>query len=87
MGEIMTEKIKLRTLAEAEYIVQNQSTVRAAAAALGVGKSTVHTDVSTRLQSIDADLYEKTHRILAFNFSVRHIRGGDATKKKYLSKR
>lgn len=83
MGEFMTEKLKLRTLAEAEYIAENNATVRAAAAALGVGKSTVHTDVSIRLREIDPQLYQKVHTILAYNFSVRHLRGGDATKKKY----
>ena len=87
MGEFMTEKLKLRTLAEAEYIAENNATVRATAAALGVGKSTVHTDVSVRLKKIDPCLYKKVHEILTFNFSVRHLRGGDATKKKYLEKR
>ncbi len=81
----MTEKLKLRTLAEAEFIAEHNATVRMTADALGMGKSTVHTDVTVRLKEIDPELYKKVRKVLSYNYSVRHLRGGDATKRKYNS--
>lgn len=67
----------------AEYIVETGCTVRACSAHFAISKSTVHKDVSERLQDIDEDLYEKVRRVLDVNLSERHIRGGNATKEKY----
>ncbi len=75
-----------RVLKEAEYIVSTGSTVRATAKVFGVSKSTVHKDVSERLAKKDAFLYEEVKKILEFNLSERHIRGGIATKLKYENK-
>lgn len=64
------------------YIVQTKCTVRDAAKQFDIGKSTVHKDVTEKLQHIDPALCEKVRRVLDFNLSVRHLRGGEATKQK-----
>ena len=68
----------------AEYIIATGCTVRACSAHFAISKSTVHKDVSERLKYIDEDLYERTRHVLDVNLSERHIRGGIATKEKYL---
>lgn len=65
------------------YIADNGVTVRAAAKTFGVSKSTVHTDVTQRLRSIDPDLWEQVRKVLDENKAQRHIRGGNATREKY----
>lgn len=65
------------------YILENQTTVRAAAKQFGISKSTVHKDVSERLPDIRPELAEAVHEILLRNKQERHIRGGLATKRKY----
>lgn len=65
------------------YIVNRKATVRSAAKANGVSKSTVHSDVTCRLRRIDGELYEKVRKILDTNKSERHLRGGMATREKY----
>ncbi|MBR2336608.1 MAG: sporulation transcriptional regulator SpoIIID [Clostridia bacterium] len=75
--------IEERIIKEAEYIISNNATVRATANAFGVGKSTVHTDVTKKLKHIDADCYERVKEVLYVNLSQRHIRGGMATRKKF----
>ena len=79
----MWEYIEERAIKCAEYILETGCTVRASSAHFNVSKSTVHKDVSERLRYIDPELYEKTRKILNFNLSERHIRGGIATKEKY----
>lgn len=69
-----------------EYIVENKATVRSAAKKFGISKSTVHKDVTERLQKTDAILYSEVKKILDVNKSERHLRGGLATKNKYLKK-
>lgn len=72
-----------RAIILAEYIVENNATVRQTAKNFGISKSTVHKDVSERLKLINSTLYEKTQAILQKNKQERHIRGGLATKNKY----
>ncbi len=67
-----------------EYIIENQATVRACAKAYGISKSTVHKDVSDRLKRINPALYHQVKEVLDRNKQERHIRGGEATKQKYL---
>ncbi len=67
----------------AVWIVENRATVRAAAARFGVSKSTVHKDMTERLRGIDRLLYEKVRLVLEVNKAERHLRGGDATRRKY----
>ncbi len=76
-----------RAVALARYIVKNSATVRAAAKANAVSKSTVHSDVTRRLRKIDGELYENVRRVLDTNKQERHLRGGKATKEKYMEKR
>lgn len=66
-----------------EYIVETGATVRAAAGAFRISKSTVHKDVTQRLSVADPQLYKKVKKVLEINKSERHIRGGMATRKKY----
>lgn len=80
----MWDYIEERAVKCAEYIVETGCTVRACSAHFCVSKSTVHKDVSERLKDIDADLYEKTRKVLNVNLNERHIRGGMATRDKYL---
>lgn len=67
-----------------EYILQSKATVRGTAQKFGVSKSTVHKDVSERLKYINPNLYKEVKNVLELNKAQRHIRGGLATKNKYL---
>ena len=79
----MHTDIEERALDMAAYIIENKATVRAAAARFGVSKSTVHKDMSERLEQIDRALWLRVRAILELNKAERHIRGGLATRKKY----
>lgn len=70
-----------------EYIIENKATVRKAAKKFGVSKSTVHKDVSQRLKKLNPSLYREVRTILDTNKSERHIRGGIATRNKYLKEK
>ncbi len=80
----MKEYIEDRVLEIARYIIDNKATVRGAAKVFNVSKSTVHKDVHERLLHINRDLYRKCRSILETNKAERHIRGGMATREKYL---
>lgn len=73
-----------RPILLAEYILENGCTVRAAAAWFGISKSTVHKDITERLQRIDHALYSEVKLVLERNKAERHLRGGEATRVKYL---
>lgn len=73
-----------RIVAEGQYIVETSGTVRSTAKKFGVSKSTVHKDLSFKLFYIDERLYHEVKKLLGDNLSVRHLRGGNATKMKYL---
>ena len=83
----MHNRRKDRILLEAEYVIKYGATVRQTAVVFGVGKSTVHKDMTCRLQPLSNYLYEKVKKVLETNLSERHIRGGLATKNKYLEKK
>lgn len=76
--------VEQRAVELGEYIVENKTTVRAAAKKFGVSKSTVHMDVSERLKKLNPPLYRKARKVLDINKAERHIRGGMATKRKFL---
>lgn len=76
--------IENRVLSIADYIIETGATVRAAARVFGVSKSTVHKDITERLRQINRNLGEQVAVILEQNKDERHIRGGMATRKKYL---
>lgn len=79
-----SDSIEERVLALAEYIIESKDTVRGAAKRFGVSKSTVHKDVTERLMEIDPILASSVRKILDENKAERHIRGGMATKLKYI---
>lgn len=79
--------IEERAIKMAEYIVENKSTVRQTAKVFGISKSTVHKDVTQRLQNISPGLANEARKVLDVNKSERHIRGGLATKNKYVLKK
>ena len=68
----------------ARYIIEEKATVRAAAVKFGISKSTVHKDVTERLEKTDPALFHEVAEVLAVNKSERHLRGGEATRIKYL---
>jgi putative DeoR family transcriptional regulator (stage III sporulation protein D) len=68
----------------ATYLVENKTTVRGVAKEFGVSKSTVHKDITDNLQKTNKTLYSKVKQILEQNKNERHIRGGEATKQKFL---
>jgi putative DeoR family transcriptional regulator (stage III sporulation protein D) len=74
-----------RVIDEAEYMVETEKTLREIAKVFKVSKSTVHKDLKDRLKIIDKTLYEKTQKILKYHMDIRHIKGGESTKKKYLN--
>ena len=80
----MKEYIEERAINVANYIIEHNATVRQAAKAFGISKSTVHKDLTERLPQIDHHLADEVRDILDINKSERHIRGGMATRKKYL---
>lgn len=80
----MKDYIEERVLLLAAYIIQNNATVRQAAKAYGVSKSTVHKDMSERLWGINQSLAKEVRKVLDVNKAERHIRGGLATREKYL---
>ncbi len=69
------------------YIIEHNATVRAAAKAFGVSKSTVHKDLSQRLPAFNRPLYRQVKAVLDRNKAERHIRGGMATREKYRERR
>ncbi len=75
--------VEQRAIELAEYIIENKTTVRAAAVKFGISKSTVHMDVANRLKKLNPVLYQNVREVLDFNKAERHIRGGLATKEKY----
>lgn len=80
----MDNTIDERACQVAVYMIENQATVRTAADHFGISKSTVHKDLSQRLPKINHILYKEARKILDINKAQRHIRGGIATKEKYL---
>ncbi|MBQ7934269.1 MAG: sporulation transcriptional regulator SpoIIID [Lachnospiraceae bacterium] len=79
----MKDYIEERAMGIAEFIIENNATVRQTAKAFGVSKSTVHKDVTERLVQINPTLAREARKVLDVNKSERHIRGGMATREKY----
>lgn len=80
----MKDYIEERVLGIADYIIENGATVRDAAKKFRISKSTVHKDVTERLCTINPSLASEVRKVLDLNKSERHIRGGLATREKYL---
>jgi putative DeoR family transcriptional regulator (stage III sporulation protein D) len=77
------EHVFKRVLAVGAHIADHGATVRDAARAFGVSKSTVHKDLTERLPLVNPGLARRVRDVLAYNRSQRHLRGGDATRRKY----
>ena len=83
----MKDYIEERVLQISAYIIENNATVRQAAKQFGVSKSTVHKDAGERIGYINPALAKEVRKVLEQNKCERHIRGGLATKEKYLQKK
>lgn len=79
----MQDYIRRRVLDISSYIFESKATVRQAAVVFGVSKSTVHKDMTERLPGINKKMAIQIKDILEFNKAERHLRGGEATRKKY----
>ena len=82
----MNKNIVNRVIEEGNYIINTGKTVREMALVFNVSKSTVHKDLRDRLLEIDTSMYNEVSKILKYHTDIRHIRGGDATKRKFLEK-
>ena len=80
----MKDYIEERAVEIANYIIETKATVRQAAKKFGISKSTVHKDCTDRLKQLNPGLAKQARKVLDINKSERHIRGGLATKEKYL---
>ena len=80
----MADTIEQRACELAVYIIETGATVRTAAKHFGISKSTVHKDLSQRLPQYNKILYKQVRQVLDENKAQRHIRGGMATRQKYL---
>ena len=87
MKELYVYSIEERCVILARYLIDNKSTVRAVAKEFGVSKSTVHKDITQVLKNVDMHLYEQVKSVLEINKQERHIRGGEATRTKYINVR
>ncbi len=81
----MTDHIDKRTQEIAVYMLETGATVRGAAARFGISKSTVHKDLTERLEGVNPALFFRVRELLDRNKAERHLRGGEATRKKYRS--
>lgn len=79
----MNSFIIKRVISEANYMLETKETIREIANVFNVSKSTVHKDLHERLYDIDKNLFNKVDEILKYHINIRHIRGGQSTKKKY----
>lgn len=82
----MDKKIMERVLEEGKYIIDTGKTVRQMALDFGISKSTIHKDLRERLLELDVDMYKKVSSILQYHLDIRHIRGGESTRRKFLEK-
>jgi putative DeoR family transcriptional regulator (stage III sporulation protein D) len=79
----MQEYIQRRVLGVSTYILETKATVRRAATVFEVSKSTIHKDLTERLPALDKKLARQVRVVLELNKAERHLRGGEATRKKY----
>ena len=83
----MKDYIEKRAVKIAAYIIENNATVRQTAKKFGISKNTVHKDITDRVEKIDPELAYSVRKILEINKAERHIRGGLATREKYMHMR
>lgn len=78
--------ITKRVLSESSYVINYNKTIREVASIFNISKSSVHKDLSIRLRYIDKDIYNSVKKIFESHINLRHIKGGESTKRKYLQK-
>lgn len=83
----MQDYIEQRVIEVSKYILATKATVRQVARFFGVSKSTVHKDVTERLPRVNQNLARQVKKVLEYNKAVRHLRGGEATRQKFLLQR
>ncbi|BDU82515.1 sporulation transcriptional regulator SpoIIID [Clostridium perfringens] len=79
----MKQHIEDRVLNVADYIINNKSTIRETARLFGVCKSTIHKDITIRVLKLNPQKAIEVEKVMLFNKSQRHLRGGEATRKRY----
>ena len=82
-----TDTPEIRCVSLAKYLIENKTTVRNTASKFGISKSTVHKDITETLKKVDVDIYDQAKAILEINKQERHLRGGEATRIKYSTKK
>lgn len=82
----MNKNVLTRVRKEAQYIVQTKKTLREAAKVFEISKSTIHKDMQERLKKISPELFRQVRNVLEEHLEIRHIKGGETTKQKYLKK-
>ena len=82
----MDKRIISRVIEEGKYMLSTGKTVREMAKVFGISKSTIHKDLRERLLEVDKDMYNKVSNILQYHMDIRHIRGGESTRQKFLEK-
>ena len=82
----MNKKIINRVIEEGKYMIETGKTVREMESVFGFSKSTIRKDLSKRLLEIDVELYNKVSDVLKYHTDIRHIRGGESTRRKFLEK-
>ena len=83
----MHEHIRHRCVRLGELLLETGETVRALANRTGFSKSTVHKDLTERLKQVNEPLAKEVQQVLAYNKSIRHLRGGEATRKKWMTEK
>ncbi len=82
----MKGNVEERAVRLGEYIIEKKTTVRDSAKVFGISKSTVHKDLTARLPRLNPGLYKEVRAVLDLNKEERHLRGGEATRRKYLKR-
>lgn len=82
----MKGNVEERAVKLGEYIIEKKTTVRDSARVFGISKSTVHKDLTARLPRLNPGLYKEVRAVLDLNKEERHLRGGEATRRKYLKR-
>lgn len=82
----MNKDLIRRVKEEAKYLLKTKKTIREVAKAFGISKSTIHKDMQERLKKVSPELFKEVRVVLNEHLEIRHIKGGETTKQKYLKK-
>ena len=79
----MRKDIVIRVLEETDYLLRTKQTIREVSKEFNISKSTVHKDLHERLKDIDTNKYTEVQKLMQQHIDIRHLRGGESTRKKY----